>query len=120
MAPIGSRLTKTACRTMNRTSTPESPGLDLSKNRMLAKLAPAFVSLSLVAFALLNAEAAASANYTIQAQTLDRGGGQSSSTSYEMTSSAGNIGGDHASSAAVVTMDSGYPAQIATLAAGVL
>jgi hypothetical protein len=105
---------------MNRTSTPESPGLDLRGKRLLAKLAPAFVSLSLVAFALLNAGAAAGADYSIQAQTLDGGGGQASSISYGMTSSIGNIGGSHSSSAAGVTIDSGYVAQIATLAPGVL
>jgi hypothetical protein len=105
---------------MNQSSPPESRGLDFSKNRMLAKLASAFLSLSLVAFALLNAGAAASADYSIQAQTLDRGGGQSSSASYDMTSSAGNTGSSPASSAAGVTINSGYPAQIATLEAGVL
>lgn len=120
MAPIGSRLTKIACRTMKRTSTPESRGSGFGKNRMLAKLAPAFVWLSLVALVLPEARAATSANYSIQAQTLDRGGGQSSSTSYDMTSSVGNSGGNPASSAAGVTIDSGYPAQISTLAAGVL
>ena len=105
---------------MNQTSTPESPGLDLRGKRLLAKLAPAFVSLSLVALVLPDARAATSANYSIQAQTLDRGGGQSSSASYDMTSSAGNTGGSNASSPAGVTIASGYPAQIATLAAGVL
>jgi hypothetical protein len=105
---------------MRRTSTPESRGSGFGKNQMLAKLAPAFVSLSLVALVLPDARAATSANYSIQAQTLDRGGGQSSSASYDMTSSAGNTGGSNASSAGGVTIDSGYPAQIATLAAGVL
>ena len=105
---------------MKRTSTPESRGSGFGKNQMLAKLAPAFVSLSLVALGLPEARAATSANYSIQAQTFDRGGGQSSSASYDMTSSAANTGGSHSSSAAGVTIDSGYPAQIATLAAGVL
>jgi hypothetical protein len=105
---------------MNRTSTPESPGLNPGGKRLLAKLAPALFWLAIVAFALPDARAAGGANDAILAQTLDRGGGQSSSASYEMTSSAGNTGGSHASSAAGVTIDSGYPAQIATLAAGVL
>jgi hypothetical protein len=105
---------------MNLSSPPESRGLDFSKNRKLAKLTPAFLSLSLVAFALLNAGAVAGADYSIQAQTLDGGGGQASSISYGMTSSIGNIGGSHSSSAAGVTIDSGYVAQIATLAPGVL
>jgi hypothetical protein len=65
-----------------------------------------------VAFALSTAGAAASQNYSIQAQTVDRGGGQASSISYGMTSSLGNIGGSHSSAAAGVTLDSGYVAQI--------
>lgn len=120
MAPIGSRLIKTACRAMNRTSTPESPGFDVRGKRLLAKLTSRFIGLGLVLFALLDARAAAGAGYSIQAQTLDRGGGQSRSSSYGMTSSVGNIGGGHSSSAATVTVDSGYVAQIATLAPGVL
>lgn len=105
---------------MNRTSTPESPGSDPRGKRLLAKLAPAFFLLGLVAFVLPDARAATSANYSIQAQTLDRGGGQSGSISYSMTSSIGNIGGSHSSSAAGEAIDSGYVAQIATLAPGVL
>ena len=99
---------------MNRSSTPESPGLDFRNKRVIAKLAPAFVSLGIFAFALLDARAAASANYSIPAQTVDGGGGQATSTSYEMTYSLGNIGGSHCSSAASATIDSGYVGQIAT------
>src|SRR5947209_12437610 len=120
MAPIGSKLIKSACRTMNRTFAAESPELDSRGKRLLAKLAPAFVWLSLVAFALPDAGAAASPNYSVRAQTLDAGGGQASSSSYGMTSSLGNIGGNHSSAMTGVTLDSGYVAQITTLAPGVL
>ncbi len=55
-----------------------------------------------------------SANYTIPAEAIDRGGRATNSTSYHGSGSAGLIAGKASSAGSVVTINAGYVAQIAS------